>query len=752
MAAVSNANAGTGTGPPDAGLSRDDQTLLLFAGLMEGGKEEDETVAELDRLSKLLGDDVAATGQGERSICQLIDSDCVDTLLGYLDMRQPEVVRGHGTLATSAYLRAAGDEGAKKLSAFFYDRVRRGTYDDYIVAFCVAAALFPIVPELTAEMFLSEGFLPSLGPLMRRKWKSRKVETACLELLNVACMNGACREAVQKYCGDWLEEIVDQDPDDVVKAMFAANPDLGSGSVSMRRHSRQVQNLAAVILAKIKATMPLQKTGKQAGERVQLASTTLEELSKMFAKLLVEGGEEKRSEDEAQKDGTTTTATSTTTSSVEGLAYASLQPRVKEDLAGNAAVLRRLIQTLQTAPARSPLTYGGLSILANLTRYRPTQTEEQRRMGQLKAYADAAGKGGKLAAEQRDQLDDDEHVAQRCQQVFAAGVMPVLVSHSRRGSPASLGLIVGIVHALSVTARLRGQLAQQGAVRLLMDVWEGEETSRGTGATPTTTPTTTQRTAAQALARILISTNPALVFGGTRGSTPMAAAIRPLASLLRRPDDDDNAGPTDLLPTFEALMALTNLASTEDDDVRRAIIRTAWADVDEQLLARNPLVARAAAELVCNIVQGVDGIALYAVEKENGDPALVIAARNRLNVLLALADAEDAATRCAAGGALAGLTAYPAVVRGVLARPAGVDRLLGLCAATETEDLRHRGAVAVYNVAAADGDTGRAARVALRAANAVTILTDCAKASRRPEVIEAVVFALKAVVDGNEGN
>lgn len=239
-------------------LSREDQTLLLFAGLMEGGKEDDETVRDLDRLTKVLNEDVEATKKGEASICKLIDSDCADTLLGYLDMRQPDIVRGHATLTTSSYLKAAGDDGAQKLSEFFYDRVKRGTYDDYIVAFCVAAAVFPIVPDLTAEMFLGEGFLASLGPLMRRKWKSRKVETACLDMLNVACMNVACREAVQKYCVEWLEEIVDQDPDDVVKDMFAANPDgnLGEGSISMRRHSRQVQNLAAVILAKLKVLFP----------------------------------------------------------------------------------------------------------------------------------------------------------------------------------------------------------------------------------------------------------------------------------------------------------------------------------------------------------------------------------------------------------------------------------------------------------------------------------------------------------------
>lgn len=251
MAAVSSTDTAQ---PQQSELSREDQTLLLFAGLMEGGKEDDDTINELDRLTKVLNDDVEATKKGEASICSLIDSDCADTLLSYLDMRQADVVRGHATLTTSAYLKAAGDDGAQKLSEFFYERVKRGTYDDYIVAFCVAAAVFPIVPDLTAELFLSEGFLASLGPLMRRKWKSRKVETACLDMLNVACMNTACREAVQKYCVEWLEEIVDQDPDDVVKDMFAVNPDgsVGEGSISMRRHSRQVQNLAAVILAKLK--------------------------------------------------------------------------------------------------------------------------------------------------------------------------------------------------------------------------------------------------------------------------------------------------------------------------------------------------------------------------------------------------------------------------------------------------------------------------------------------------------------------
>lgn len=240
-------------------MSREDQTLILFARLMEGGQEDDETVKDLDQLTRLLNDDLEAS-KTSKSICTVIDDDCLDTILCYLDMRNSDIVRGHATLTAAAYLKAAGDDGSQKLRNFFLDRVKRGTYDDYIVAFCVAASIFPVVPDLTSELFLSEGFLPSLGPLMRRTWKSRKVETACLEMLNAACMNAACREAVQKYCVEWLEEVVDQDPEEAVKSMYAHNTDgshVEEGSVSMRRHSENVQHLAAVILAKLRVRDPI---------------------------------------------------------------------------------------------------------------------------------------------------------------------------------------------------------------------------------------------------------------------------------------------------------------------------------------------------------------------------------------------------------------------------------------------------------------------------------------------------------------
>ncbi|KAI0008934.1 myosin-binding striated muscle assembly central-domain-containing protein [Xylariaceae sp. FL0662B] len=686
-----------------AKMNSTDQTQLILAKLMEGGLEDDDTCQLLDQLTKLLNDD-AANNNKAQSICNVIDDVCLDTVLSYLDMRQADAVRGHATLTTSSYLKAAGDGGTKALHQFFFDRVKRGTYDDYIVAFCVAAAIFPIAPDMTTDMFLTEGFLPSLDSLMRRKWKSRKVETACLEMLNAASTNPPCRDAIRKYCTDWLEEVVDQDPSELTQAIHSADPDvqIREGSIAMRRHSQAVRHLAAVILAKLRAVPSAQQTREGNDEsRIQPANTSIEDLSEMFTKMLLTDPENGKKH------------------SVEGLAYASIQPQVKEEIARNEELLKTLVKVLSDAPAKSPLTYGVLSIFMNLTRYQPAQSEEQKKMNQLRAYANAAGKLGPS-----DPLNDDAHVAARCKQVFDARIVPVLVTHSRHGSLASLGIIISILFSLSVTASLRGQLAQQGAVNLLIAAWT---------ALPDTE-SSTKRTAAQALARILISANPILVFGGTR-ARPQNSAIRPLISII---PPDPTADTRNLLPTFEALMALTNLAST-DDDTRATIIRTAWPEIEEQLLSSNNMVSKAAAELVCNLVQSHEGVALYAAD----DPP----AANRLHILLALADAEDEGTRSAAGGALAALTGYEAVVAATVKRRRGVEVVLGLCG-EESEDLRHRGVFVVYNMVACEGETGRTARQAIRDKNGAEVLKECARKSRRAEVVEVTVQALKALLEG----
>lgn len=454
-----------------------------------------------------------------------------------------------------------------------------------------------------------------------------------------------------------------------------------------------------LLTSNLKAVPEPPAAPKQASEpEIQSATTGIEDLSKRFTKMLLEDADH-------------------TQSSVEGLAYASLRSQVREDLARNKELLKRLVKTLESAPPKSPLAYGAITIFVNLTKYQPVETEEQKKLKQLKAYANAEGKL------QPDPLIDDAHVAERCKRVFEAGITPVLVTHAKDGSVASLSLIVSIIYSLSMTPALRGQLAQQGAVRLLMGAWaalpEKEDKSR--------------RIAAQALARILISTNPTLVFGGNR-LISQSAAIRPLAHIL---PPDPTAETRDLLPTFESLLALTNLAST-DNDTRRAIVRAAWDEIEERLFSSNTRVSTAALELVCNIVQSPEeALSLF------GDGTAK--AMNRVKIVLALADAEDEKTRSAAGGALASLTCFEPIVRAVLAQPRGAPIVLDLCR-DDSEGLRHRGAVIVGNLLSAEGELGRQAREKLAGVGGLEALTECAKRSRSPEVVQAVVQALELLV------
>lgn len=682
--------------------SLEDQTLLLLAGLMEAGQEDEHTCKQLNALTKILNDEASEETRSKephKPLCSLIDTDSVETILAYLDMRQAPEVRGFATLTTSAYLKAAGDKGVEYLSQFFYSRVRKATYDDFILAFSVAASIFPIVPDITAELFLSEGFVPSLGSLMKRKWKSKKVEQAALEMLNAACMNTPCREAVKKYCTEWLEEIVNfVPPTHTDMSSPERNEVIEDGSIQQRTHSEPVRNLAAVVLAKLQAVPSAPTPGQE--ERIQPATTSMEELSDMFKNML-------SSKDSQQN-------------SIEGLAYASLQPHVKEKLAADTKFLKSLVKALNEAAAKSPTTYGALSILVNLTSYSPHLTEEQKRIGQLKAYANAAKDPTK-----QNPLSDDEHVGKRCQAVFEAGVIPVLVTHSQHGSTASLGLVVSIIFSLSKTPKIRGQMAQQGAIKLLLHAYSIFPTDN----------LAAHRTTAHALARILITTNPLHIFGG---SNPLSitSAIRPLILLL---SDDPTTEQRDLLPVFESLLALTNLAST-DDTARNPIIRLAFPQIEELLLSNNKMITRATVELICNLMQSPEGVAKFADGSKQ--------ASQRMHILLALTDSEDFETRRAAGGGLASLTEWDTAVNAILERDRGIHLLLGLCK-EDSEELRHRGVVCVLNLLTAPGKVGEWGIKKVKEEGGVDALKECLKKSRAQEVLEITVEALKKLL-GNE--
>lgn len=652
---------------------------LFIAKLMESGHDLDGRA--LKGIARLLSVDADR-------LQHLVDDEGFDVILSSLDNRLPVELRSQATLATAKYLEAAKDIGEKRFSELITSKVAKGRSEDLIIAFSAAAAVFPVVPNVTATLFLTEGFLQSLVPLMERGVRSRKVELAVLELFNAACIDRACRDAISKYCSEWL-------------------------SHTLSNGTPQGSELAAVVLAKIK-TSEKDATSESNG-KIQEENSSVHELVDRFKGLM-----SKPKVDNLQNP-------------IEGLAYSSVKPDVKEQLAKDASFLRDLFKTLKTNTADSTILYGGLMIILNLTKYLPNLSEEQKKMSQLKAYASASN----AKAAEPHPLDVDEQVTSRCNAVIDAGVMPLLVECGKSNLNSIQDLTAKILLALSKNPKTRGKLAQQGAVKLLLSLLAPKNGNSGPALNETT------QSAAHALARVLVSVNPSHVFPSS-GFPQITSAVRPLVMLLSPPE----AGalsveqPRDLLPVFESLLALTNLASSPDASAAEAIVRQAWSILEELLLYNNTFIQRAACELVCNLMTCESGIVKFADGSKR--------AAQRLHVLLALTDVDDVATRRAAGGALAMLTDYDAAVAAVLERPRGINLLLGLCQ-EDNDDLVHRGVVCVRNLTCASGDIGIRGRDAVKRSGGVDTLKGCLKRTSNPAVLQAGVEALKPLVEQNTG-
>lgn len=645
---------------------------LYLAKLIQVGDEINGRA--LKGIARLLAADT-------KRLHTLIDEESFDVILSSLDNRNPVQVRSQATLVTAKYLEASGDNGQKTLTQFVTSRVTRQRNEDLVLAFSAAAGVFPVAPSMASTLFLIEGFVQALVPLLEKKAKSEKVELAALEMLSAACIDSACREAIKNHCTSWLQQI------------------LATGT-------NERPGLAAVILAKIQgpSSQATSSKNEMAGEEKNAEEDLVPRLKSMMVEDPLDSNQ----------------------SSIEGLAYASVRPKVKEELAKDQEFLRKLLKHLRHSPPGSPTSFGGLALIDNLTRYLPNISEEQKRIAQLKAYANATKN-----APQADSLDEDTAVTERCKAIVNAGAIAVLVGMSKNLSPSSMHTVIKILLSLSRTSSLRGTIAQQGGVRLLL---QGYTLTIGSSDSDIEA----RHTAAHALARILISIDPTLVFPSS-GSMPLTSVIRPILSLLGEDSVSMTEGTRDLLPTFEALLALTNLASVSSSGAAETIIRQAYPVIENLLLSNNALVRRAATQLVCNLVNCPLGVELFADESP-------MAAR-RIHILLAMADVEDVATRSAAAGALAVVTEFEGAVKAILARDRGMEIILDLLQ-DESGDrgIVHGACVCVMNAVCQDSDTGKVAKDKVKGLDGIETLNDLTMGYKNEDhVMQCVQQVLQAL-------
>ncbi|KAK3827487.1 MAG: armadillo-type protein [Benniella sp.] len=482
-----------------------------------------------------------------------------------------------------------------------------------------------------ADMSIGCGILNKEGLLVELMdcidTEPENIQIILTETLSMACAEPKTRTAVGLHCSEFLKSIV-------LRGATKNQHLKGAAAVTLTKISMaDSQKDPSVGLNGLESSQEsgTKGSGTSAEEEAQLA--------KLFSALLKD---EKNDNDKG-----------TQVNAVEGLAYASIQPSVKQMIISDKALLLSLFRLAEESKS-NPLKYGLIVILNNLTAYKKRLTAEQEQMLKLKKMAGTLPKSDSRQLESLDHdnpLDSETAVNQRNITLVKLGIMPALHAISQQASETVRQSLAQVLRNLITPSETRGLLVQQGAVRILMPMALQQIQQQST------TSESTKTAATQALAKLSITLDPRLTFKNDR----IPELVKPLIWLLDS---------TDQLCQFESLMALTNLGSIGDVEVSGLIVQDEGIEKMENLqFSENTMVQRAATEALCNMIFFEPVFEMYSDPQKS---------KSKIHLMLALCDADDFMTRRAASGALAVLSTSEDVCKMIVAQERGLDILKGL--------------------------------------------------------------------------
>ncbi|CAG8483514.1 11619_t:CDS:1 [Paraglomus brasilianum] len=513
---------------------------------------------------------------------------------------------------------------------------------DKLFAYSALTTLFQVNAQTGANILNKEGLLEDIEDCI--EFESDDVKLAMVETLSQACSHNNSRITVGVKLSNCLSNMVNSKDERIKMAASVALTKilLDAKAANKAETSQSISN--------------------------QDSNSTSEKLTQLFQNLVIDAN----SSDQARANA------------IEGLAYASLKPPVKELITNHPTLLKVLFSLVK--PSDKPNTainYGIAVIMANITAYRKKLTESEEQALKLR----------KLAGEQTtidpDPLESEKYVINRCKKVITLGGISVLNTLTKTASQSTVQLVAQAFLNLATDQTNRGLIVQQSGAKTLTSIL-----SKSTDENISTLAT-------QALAKIAISLDPRLAFHSTNASD----LVRPFLNLCKSENE---------LCQFESLMALTNLCSV-DDALRHHIYTLNGIPVIENLqFSDNTLVRRAATECLCNLMFCEPVFTLYSTPST---------ASNRIQITLALSDVDDFETRRAASGALAILSTSPDVCQMIADRPRGVDVVLDLLN-DESPELMHRAAEIFKNMATLEGAVEKMVRKGVHE-RLITLLKEC---------------------------
>ena len=345
----------------------------------------------------------------------------------------------------------------------------------------------------------------------------------------------------------------------------------------------------------------------------------------------------------------------------EGLAYLTVDAEVKEILVDDKDTLNLLLDLAKSDD--NCVTYAVCNALCNLT----NSYDKPERNPELEKVAEFA----KQPVPKPHDMDSEEHVKGRIDELMANGLVTALVN-LKVTSPTSKEMISRVFHAIVEDQNHRGQVVQLGGAKVLLPLTE-KGTEKG------------MDLAAQAIAKIGITSDPRLAFPGQRNME----VVRPLIKLMHFKKDG--------LQKFESLMALTNLASMNDDVRKRIMKEGGFQAIEACMFEEDDMIRQAATECMCNLVLNESAFNKFKNFED---------VTERLKLVVLYCGEEPMELARAAAGCLAILTSDVVICKKVTEYKSVIDVLKCLVTSPETA-VRHRGAFIVANMMESDKEVAQ---------------------------------------------
>jgi len=298
--------------------------------------------------------------------------------------------------------------------------------------------------------------------------------------------------------------------------------------------------------------------------------------------------------------------TVTTTSierGIEVLGYLASKSNIKEELAHGfrcpidapKTALQRLVELASIPGASESIssyalaTIFGLIAVSNETLRKEAFADKDISMEQYDELQ-ALGKTEEEKAETVDKIPDDnpEAVQERIRKLANANVAEAMVKLIEGGSDTTIEAVVIGLNRMATESSVRGLMIQQGVLSVCIKL-ESDKINATAQVMKDKKNKITQQ-AHQCVARLLITTNPAILTTSQR-----MGAIRPLMQLVR-----DNTASD--LQHFEALLAITNLASTGHDAKDKIVSEKGIPTLSYAMFSDHELVRTAGTEAMCNLI------------------------------------------------------------------------------------------------------------------------------------------------------